>query len=176
MAKCSILTLEASFLSTTVTMPTPENDRFNAFAPGPFFGNPNMTLSLPGKILGDTNSARPQYPSVDFLHSTDKGHVEAFVKSLNQGNPRDGIQQVAARRSGMLGETVATCGYHPDKGPIASIGHGSQDLKLKYREAPDHSAVFLERKVNTPIGTGYLEGGVRHSNGILGYLFNLTFR
>jgi len=161
------------------TMPSPNNNPFNNPFNNPytaFFESQNVSLAGLGKpIHVDPNFA--SRPLVGHLKPTTlKGHVESVVKSLRQGNPRDGDLQIASRHSGSLGETVGTCGYDPTKGLVGSIGHGSKDWQVKYREASDHSALFVERKVHTPLGTGYCEAGGKYSNGIIGFFVNLAFR
>ena len=99
------------------------------------------------------------------------------VESLKQGNPRDGAYQVRGQHSGALGETVVTGGVDPaTRELVCSVAHGSDKVKAKYREKPGHSAVLVERKVETPLGTAYCEGGGKYNNGVVGFFISLVFR
>jgi hypothetical protein len=99
------------------------------------------------------------------------------VESLKQGNPRDGIYQVVGQHSGALGEIVVTGGIDPVTGePACSLAHGSDKLKVKYRETPNHSALFVEHKAKTPFGTAYCERGGTYSNGVIGFFISLVLR
>jgi hypothetical protein len=99
------------------------------------------------------------------------------VESLKQGNPRDGTYQMVGQHSGALGKTVVTGGIDSvTREPACSLAHGSDKLKVKYRETPNHSAVFVEHKAETPLGTAYCEGGGKYSNGVIGFFISLAFR
>jgi len=60
--------------------------------------------------------------------------------------------------------------------PACSLTHGSDKLKAKYRETPNHSAVFVEHKAEILLGTAYYEGRGKYSNGIVGFFISLVFR
>jgi hypothetical protein len=47
-------------------------------------------------------------------------------------------------------------------------------LEVKYRETPNLSAVFVEHKAETPLGTAYCEGGGKYSNGVVGFFISLV--
>ncbi|KAK4075267.1 hypothetical protein Purlil1_12697 [Purpureocillium lilacinum] len=110
-----------------------------------------------------------------------KPDVERLLSTMKQGNPGDGLYQLRGERpirgykaTGTVGITGGS--LKETGGASYSVGIGTDDTQLKYRERSDQSAVYIEKKMKTPAGTAYGEAGGNYSNGVLGFFINLAFR
>ena len=133
------------------------NDPYGAFFPS----QKDPLLGLVKPVTMDHSFASQKSLAGLSTPKTPYERAESFAESLRQGNPRDGTYQVIGQHSGALGETVVTGGIDSaTRKPAFSVAHGSDQVKLKYRERLGDSAVFVERKTEISLGTAYCEGSL----------------